>query len=238
MRSELKVSGCKAQNFHDRLDSHVRNRSMEWEMDASTNLDVAMDAEYVREHLAPVRLWLESRKSAAVAAGWSKERVRQTWDSPDFRKWVRTFRNAFGRHGVLCAYLLLINDVLDLGVEAEIRQLMDAREPELSEEALEIREAIERLRTLEWDAAMQLPVEDVLAKVNEIRRRQRLPPRTSITAGLRDLDFSTKRQDWITAKKNWAGPHRGKAVILPFEHVRGWDSEGEGRKGSKGSTPH
>src|SRR5207249_6648850 len=81
--------------------------------------------------------------------------------------------------------------------------------------------------------------DDVLARVNAIRKARGLPPRTGITGALRELQFSTKAQDWIPAKKNWGGLNRGKAVILPYDRVRTWRNvpPQEGSKGSKGSTP-
>jgi hypothetical protein len=220
---DVETFGFKAMDYNDRLDAHVLNRALRWEMSTSQNLDVAMNAEHMPERLAPIRSWLRYRKEAAVSKGWTMAKVHATWDSRAFRDRVRAFKNAWGRHGVMAADMLLVSDVLELGLEDEIRKLMDEREPELSDEAQEVREALLDLDLVNtWDKESQVPVALVLAKVNENRDAAKLPRRTSITGALRDLGFSTKRQDWVTSSKNRSGDFRGKAVLLPFEKVRSW----------------
>lgn len=242
MNVEVDTFGFKAMDFHDRLDSHVLGRSLSFEMVRSKNLDVAMDAEYLMERLGPVRAWLAYRADRAKANGWTADTVRETWDSEEFRGRVRTFRDAWGRHGIIAAYLLLLNDIFGFGLADQVRQIMDTRELEISAAAQEVQEAIDELVGPDPKPTDEFRVnDDVLAKVNAIRKARGLPPRTGITGALRELLFSTRSQDWVPAKKNRGGLNRGKAVILPYDRVRTWRSDTPGEKGAKGAngaTPH
>ncbi len=226
--ADVDTFGFKTMDYHDRLDAHVLGRSLRFEMVVSKSLDVAMDAEYLRERLAPIRAWLAHRAAEAKAVAWTAERVRETWDSKEFRDRVKAFRNAWGRHGIIAAYLLLVNDIFEFGLEDHVRDLMDSREPDLSETAEEVQEAIEELVGQALPSAdFELRTNDILAKVNALRNERGLRPRTSISGGLRELGFSRKIGDWVPAKKNRHEPNRGKAVVLPYEKVRFWrPSEG------------
>lgn len=220
---DIHTFGFKAMDYNDRLDSHVLNRALDWEMATSQSLDVAMNAEHMAERLAPVRFWLANRAGLAKEKGWTRARVHVHWDSRAFRDRVRAFKNAWGRHGIMAADMLLVSDVLELGLDEALKALMDERDPEISDEAQEVREAlIDLSASAAWDKDSRVPVSLVLAKVNENRALEHLPGRTSITAALRDLGFSTKKQDWIAAHKNRSGDYRGKAVLLPFERVQAW----------------
>lgn len=234
---EVDTFGYKTMDFHDRLDSHVLGRALLHETVRSKNLDVAMDAEYLAERLAPVREWLAAMATKARESGWNAQKVREVWDSPEFRARVRVFKNAWGWHGIIAAYLLLINDIFGFGLEGEIRTLMDARETELSEAAQEVQEAIEELAGGDVKPTTELRVkDDVLAKVNTHRKERGLPPRASVTGALRELGF-IKGQDWISGNGNWSGPNRGKAIIRPCEKVRAWRTHvDDGSFGSSSSS--
>jgi len=220
--SEVNTFGFKTMDFHDRLESHILGRALQFEMIRSKDLDVAMNAEYLQERLAPVRAWLVYLGERARKNGWTEERVRATWDLEEFRARGKAFKNAWGRHGIIAAYLLLIDDIFEFGLEAEIRTLMDARETELSEAGQEVQEAIDELASDDPKPTDEFRENDVLARVNAIRAERKLPPRRSVKGALRELLFNTKGQDWIPARKNWSGPNRGKAIILPYEKVRSW----------------
>jgi len=84
---------------------------------------------------------------------------------------------------------------------------------------------------------------DVLRLYNQARRDRGLPPAPSVTAPLRELQFSRKEQDWVPARDNRSGPNRGKAIIKPHRKVEMWRKElGEkpaamqGASGAKGAT--
>lgn len=229
--------GFKTLDFHDRLDAHVLGRALQFEMVQSKDLDVAMDAEYIRERLAPVRAWIAQRAEAAHLEGWTAEEVREVWDSKAFRARVKTFRNAWGRHGIIAAYLLLVNDIFELDLESTIRELMDAREPEISPVAQEVQDAILELAGENPRPDLELRTQDdILKRVNETRTILNLRPLTSITGALRELDFSAKAGNWISAKKNRSGPNRGKAVILPYERIRSWQVEPVREKSASGEV--
>jgi len=232
--AEVDTFGFKTMDFHDRLDAHVLGRALQFEMVRSKDLDVAMNAEHLRERLAPVREWIAERAAEARERGWTAARVWDVWDSPEFRARVRKFKNAWGRHGIIAADLLLINDIFELGLEDEIRKLMDAREPELSEIAQEVQESIDELVGEDFRPEMEIRVSDVLARVNAIRRERGLRERPRIDGALRELGFNPKSQDWVRARENRGGPNRGKAIILPFEKVRTWRSSSD-EVGAKGA---
>ena len=243
---EVDTFGYKVLDKHERLDTHVTNRALTYEMETSKNLDIAMNAEFhVHEWCAPIRRMLAFRAERAKAAGWDARKVIETWDSAEFRARVKTFRNAYARQGIIAAYLLLLNDMFEFDLEEEMRVAINAREVEISEVGEEVREAIEALAEgLELKPDMQMSVPDILTKVNQLRKERGLNSRNYVTGGLRDHQFSAKKQDWVPAKKNWSGPHRGHAIVLPYEHIIAWRAEqgdipqAKSGKGSKGSTPH
>src|SRR3990172_9728955 len=217
----VNVFGFKAVDFHDSMDSHILGRAIGWDMDVSKDLDVAMDAEYLADLLAPVRRWLE-RRAQVILQRWTREHVKMLWDSKEFRSRVRGFENSYGRHGVMAAVLLLIEELFVFGAAERIRALMNSREPELSELAQEVQEAIVELAGEDVRPDSELAENAVLARVNEDRAGRKLPPRRSIKAGLRDHGFNSKGQDWIMGRKNRSGLNRGKTVILPYEKVLAW----------------
>jgi hypothetical protein len=238
--AEVDTFGFKTMDYHEQLDAHVLGRALAFEMVRSKNLDVAMNAEYLQERLAPVRRWLLHLADRARKNGWTQERVRVTWDLEEFRARGKAFKNAWGRHGIIVSYLLLIDDIFEFGLEEEIRQLMDAREPELSEAAQEVQEAICDLAGEDLKPTDEFRVSDVLARVNAIRKERGLRERVRIDGVLRELQFNPQNQNWVKARSNWSGPNRGKAVILPYEIVRSWRTatDGTGSNGSNGSTTH
>lgn len=221
--AEVNTFGFKSMDYHDRLDAHVLGRALQFEMVRSKELDIALNAEYLAKRLAPVRAWLAYRADLARKAGWTPERVEAVFESKEFRDRVKRFHNAWGRHGVIAAYLLLLNDIFQFGLEEIIRELMDAREPEMSELAQEVREAIDELVGDEPKPTDQLRENDIVARMNLMREERHVPPwKSGIKGPLRELGFNPKSQDWIPARKNWSGPHRGKAVVLPHDKVREW----------------
>ncbi len=224
--------GFKGMDAHGDLDGHVLGRSLVLDTVQSKSLNVALAAEYTKERLAPVREMLARRAALAKRAGWTADRVEATLHSAEFRRRVlKLFGQVYARHGIACAYLLLINDIFGFAAEADLKKLMEQQVAELSDDAQLLKEVI-----MDWakgagkdltEKTELLVSAELLSMYNEVRVDRRLPPVTSLTAQLRELGFSTRERDWVPARRNMKGPHRGKAVLKPYQKVQQWQKETE-----------
>jgi hypothetical protein len=226
---EVDTFSFKAMDAHGDLDTHTLDRSLAFDMQQSKSLNVAMDAEYAKERLAPVRAMLIQRAEAARANGWNASRWTATWNDPAFRRRVAQFDRAWARHGVKAATLLLISDIFEFDIEDELHELMNDQVPEMSDDAQLLKEVIIDWAEFQGDILnpkSELLVSAELLKLYNATREERgLPRVATVTAPLRELDFSTRAQDWVPGKRNMAGPNRGKAVIRPFAKIEAWRRE-------------
>lgn len=227
-KADVEVFGFKAMDAHGTIDSHVLGRSLSFEMFESPNLRLAVEAEYLEERLAPLKDVLRRLSAKAKQEGWNADRVKATMRSSTFLRRVKKFERSWGRHGVMAADMLLLSDILGFGLEDDIRQLMNGRLPELSDEAQMLKEMLldRAKQELVTEETELLVSDDVLRPYNWVRKDHSLPPVSSVTAQLRELGFSVRKRTWVPASKNMSGPNRKKAVIRPYTLIGVWEGGG------------
>jgi hypothetical protein len=227
-RAERELFGFKAFDYHTSFDVHILGRAAVVETITDTSVDRAMDAEKKARHLAPVRAYLvREAERARRERGWTKEKVDQLWDSPEFREEVRALGGAVGRDHIVGANLLLVARIYGWDLTKLIRQAVARRHivDELSVQA-EVGDAITALSNVDINTGMmvnpdlELRTSDVLTAINDQRGKQRLKslPIGDFYSILADLGFE-REVDWYRSKAG--GPNRDRAVILPRRFVQG-----------------
>jgi hypothetical protein len=216
----LSLFGPKVYDTHAGPSGHLLGRSVIVPMEPDDSVDRALDAEGKSELLEPIRGLIEGRAKRALAE-WPQERVDTHLRSQEFRRRVAGMGGRNGRDHVVAALVLVTCDMMEWGLEPELRPIISGRTT-VEEFGIEV-EVIEAIRRLCPDCGTEteLRTDLILGEVNRQRGTTGVTARLtakSLGAALRELSFK-RGPEWGRAK---SGPNRDATVTRPFRVLKDW----------------
>lgn len=137
---DVKVGGPKAFNFRGDVDDALRSRCYIISMPSCKDIDIIGNGFFAKEILKPVHVWLdESVESAIKDASWVQAKVKEHFQSPEFKaRWVK-LGGDLGRNIQQAGIMLLVSDILGWHLDEHIKVMIDsqiAEDPNLLEKEI------------------------------------------------------------------------------------------------------